>query len=676
MNSQSHYLDYVNILQGTDSEWRFSRGNTLPLVQRPFGMAAFAPQTRGIDQWWFSPHSRVIEGVRLTHQPSPWIGDYGTMLFAPQADKPMNLFHECWTGIRAEQTEYRPEYLQVGFVRSGSVLQLVPTKRGAQVRVTFDHDMSAWVSAFNMMGRGGFEADRERGELRGWTDGYRSGKARDFKMYVVLKPLGDWVDWEGTTEGCAGEEGAYAHLMLKKGLREARFSLGISYISYTMARRSCDEAAVQPLDRLREEAAGEWEAYLSSIAIEASEEEKRTFYSCMYRTGLFPQTAHEVDDSGEPVHYSPYLGTVEPGERYIGHGFWDTYRTLLPFFALIRPELYRKIVLSALGDYREGGWLPRWIAPGEVGCMPSTLIDSVLAQGATAGLVERPVLEQILEAMEHHANVAAPEKRFGRTGILEYLRYGYVPCDLYTESVNLTLDFAYGDYCIARVAEVLGQEEKARHYYARSRSYRNLLDPQTGFMRPRDTQGRFKEGFDPLNWDLDYTESSAWQATFAVPHDLEGLAREMGGREKLLEKLDCLFAEQRPGRVGSRGFEIHEMTEMNGEPFGHCSMNNQPSFHIPYIYACFGRSEKARYWLDRICIEEFRAEPDGFPGDEDNGAMASWYILARLGLYPMCPADNTWIKLPAAVRGTVLGQEIGAFKETLIQMKLQNPDDR
>lgn len=302
--------------------------------------------------------------------------------------------------------------------------------------------------------------------------------------------------------------------------------------------------------------------------------------------------------------------------------------------------------------------------------MPSTLIDSVLAQAATAGLLDKTRLEKVLEAMEHHANTAAPSKIYGRTGILEYLQYGYVPCDLYKESVNLTLDFAHGDYCIAKVCQVLGLEEKANRYFERANSWKNLLDPETCFLRPKDREGNFKEPFDPLCWDLDYTEGSAWQVTFGVQHDLAGLAEAMGGRERLLGQLDAMFAESRPGRVGSRGIEIHEMTEMNAEPYGHCSMNNQPSFHIPYIYSVFGESEKTAYWVGRVCDEQFRATPDGFPGDEDNGATGSWYVLSRLGIYPMCPADDTWIKLPATVEATVMGMDLEEFKESLADMML------
>ena len=670
MHPVSHYLDYVNIQHGTDSTWRFSRGNTLPLTQQPYAMAAFAPQTRGMETWWYSPHERVVEGIRLTHQPSPWINDYGCMMFTPQTDAWLDKFYEAWTGMRPRDTVLRPDYLKLGFARCCCTAELTPLKRGASVRVRYENDWPACVSFYNMKGNGGFEFDEARGELRGWTDGYAQGKAENFKMYLVVLPRNNWVDWSACRAGCEGEKLAFGHLAAKAGTETAEFVLGISYISYDYARRHALEGMDKTLEEIRGEVAAQWETHLGTVAIEAEEEEMKTFYSCMYRTGLFPHAAFEVDENGEPVHYSPYLGTVEKGVRYIGHGFWDTYRTLLPMFALTNKELYRDMVLSALGDYREGGWLPRWLAPGEVGCMPSTLIDSFLGQAATAGLVEKEVLEQVLEAMLHHANVAAPEKRFGRTGIREFVELGYVPCDKYHQSVNLTQDFAFGDYCIAKVAQVLGRNELAEEYFARAKRYAALLDPETCFMRPKDSNGNFKEGFDPLAWDEDYTESSAWQATFAVPHDLKGLAQCMGGDDKLLRQLDALFAESGMGKVGDRGFEIHEMTELNAEDFGQCAINNQPSFHIPYIYALFGQPEKTAYWVDRMCNEEFRATPDGFPGDEDNGAMASWYILSRLGMYPMCPADNTWVKIPSRVRGTFLGMEIEEFKATLAEMKL------
>lgn len=665
-----HYLDYVNIKQGTDSTERFSCGNTLPLVQRPFAMLAFAPQTSGRDRWWYSPYAKTIEGIRLTHQPSPWIGDYGTLLITPQADVINDRFYEAWTGIRKGESVLCPDYLKMGFIRSGSIVEVVPTKRCGIVRVTYEHTMRACISIFNMMGKAHFELDENRGEVRGYTDGYTQGKAENFKMFFVVRPRESWIDWEQTRVVEDEKEGVGVHLGLKEKVTRAEFVLGISYISYEQARLNCREAQGKSLEETRQEGMEEWENYLASIAITAEEEEMKTFYSCMYRTGLFPHAAFELDEEGKKIHYSPYTGKIHDGVRYVDQGFWDTYRTILPLFLLINRDLYKDTVESALNDYREGGWLPRWTAPGEVGCMPSTLIDSVMAQAAVDGLLDRETMEEVLEAMKHHANHEAPEDRFGRSDIEEYLKFGYVPYERHIESVNLTLDFAYGDYCIAKVAEALGDNETKEEYLKRALNYQNSFDKETGFMRAKGRSGKFKEPFDPFVWGGDYTEGGAWQTLFAVPHDLTGLAELMGGRESLLKKLDELFATKPCYRVGGYGFEIHEITEMAAADFGQCAISNQPSFHFPYIYACFGEEDKAVYWVERMCKEVFSAEPNGFPGDEDNGTTAAWYILSCLGIYPVCPADNTWVKIPARVEGNVMGEEIGQFKEKLVRMKL------
>ena len=174
--------------------------------------------------------------------------------------------------------------------------------------------------------------------------------------------------------------------------------------------------------------------------------------------------------------------------------------------------------------------------------------------------------------------------------------------------------------------------------------YKSLFDGESGFMRAKLTSGDFKDGFDPVSWGGDYTEASAWQTTFSVPHDLDGLAELFGGKEKLLDKLDELFSTSPDFRVGGYGFEIHEMTEMATVDLGQCAISNQPSFLLPFIYAYFGNVDKTVYWVERICNEHFSHGFDGFPGDEDNGTTAAWYIFAKLGIYPVCPANNRWIK--------------------------------
>ncbi|MBQ7901076.1 MAG: GH92 family glycosyl hydrolase [Clostridia bacterium] len=642
------YLKYVNILQGTKSDMRFSNGNTLPMTQMPFGMISFAPQTNGANnnKWWFSPDNPYIEGIRITHQPSPWIGDYGTLLITPQSDVIDDRFPAAWSGYRREDAVYAPDFLSVKFLRANALVELAPAERSASVRVSFDTYCSKCISLFNVMGNGSFETDSAKDMIYVRTDGFASGHAKNFAMYAAVHIKNGSIDYDKMTIVNNGQNNGAVHLMLKDDATLVELDVAISYISFEQAVLNMQEICGKDLEAVRANCTKSWEDYLHTIEIDTKDEQElRTFYSCMYRTGVYPHKAYEIAPDGSEVHYSPYTGSVHPGVRYTGNGFWDTYRTVLPLFTKTRPQLYADVVRSAVSDYKEGGWLPRWVSIGEVGCMPSTLLDSVIAHGAAAGIVPADVLEQALEGMLHHANVKSDDKSFGREGVEEYNRYGYVPGDMYKESVNLTLDFAYGDYCIAQVAKALGKADIEQEYLERSKRYKNLFDKETGFMRAKNVNGDFIEHFDPYCWGRDYTEGCAWQTTFSVVHDLEGLADLFGGKEKLLAKLDELFNQKPFYRVGGYGVEIHEMTEMAAADFGMCAISNQPSFHLPYIYAHFGEYAKAQYWVERMCDEAFSYADDGFPGDEDTGSMAAWYILSRIGMYPLCPADDYFVKI-------------------------------
>lgn len=655
------YLKYVNILQGTKNHPRTSNGNVLPLTQLPFAMASFAPQTVGGNPWWFDPTLPSVEGIRLTHQPSPWASDYGTFLITPQWDVRHDNPSAGWSGYRILDSVFTPGYLKIKFLRARADFELVPTVRGAVARIEFAENNS-WVSVYNIFGCATFSADSEKGVIYGYTDGNRIGQGKDFKMHIAIRPKNDWIDFDKTEIKENSKENAVMHIAVKPGVHIAEFDIGISYINKDFALRSCEDYS---LSDAREVAEADWENYLSKIEIDETDEETmKTFYSCMYRTGLFPHAAYEVDETGKAVHYSPYTGNVHEGVRYTDNGFWDTFRTVMPMYSVIYPELYSEILQSLLSDYREGGWIPRWTAMGEWGCMPSTLTDSVIAQGILREIPDRETSEGLLEGMRNHAENAAPEARFGRNGIEDYIALGYVP-DCHKESVNLTLDFAYGDYCIAQVMKKLGYTEDEKIYRKRAQNYRNIFDPATGFMRARDKQGNMKESFDPNSWGGDYTEAGAWQTSLFVPHDTEGLADLFGGKEALLKRLDEIFNQEPLYRTGGYGCEIHEMTEMTIADFGQCSINNQPSFAIPYIYACLGCREKTEYWVDRICREAFNSGIEGFPGDEDNGSMSAWYILSMMGIYPVNPGNDQWVSISSKVKGRVCGKDMEEFKKEL-----------
>ena len=640
------YLPYVNIEMGTNSVMRYSHGNTLPLTQLPFGMAAFSLQTerhKGQEGWFYNPNVPYCEGVRLTHQPSPWIGDYGTFLMAIQNDVLSNTVEGACSSFRRQDAVLSPDYLKIGFLRSNSVFELTPTERGAAIRIKLLDTRKSYLSFLAVDGSYTYFLDKEKNMLLATNDAQPRGTAKDFKTYLALRFDTDCVDFDMSYQG----EG-YIHIALSKQTVEAR--LGISYISFEMAENTIlRECGKKSFDEIKKEGESIWEEKLSRIEIETDDEEqKRTFYSCMYRSFLFPHKAYEIKNDGESVYYSPVDGNVKPGVMYTDTGFWDTARTQFPLFSLIARDEYAQMLEAFVNVYKESGYLPRWHCIDEVGCMPSTLIDSVILDAVYNGVGTPDLWNLALDGMVHHANVEGKETRFGRNGVLEYKKYGYVPCDLYKESVNLTLDAAYGDWCIAQIARILGRGELVEEYTARAENYKNIFDKETGFMRGKDTKGNFREPFDPISWGIDYTEGSAYQNSHFVPHDIEGLSQLYGGQDKLLAKLDEIFSTPPTFRVFGYGGEIHEMSEMAGVDYGQFAISNQPSFHLPYLYAYLGEEEKAEYWVGRACKELFSWDK-GYPGDEDNGSMSAWYILSTLGMYPLC-AGKEMVKIKPLVK--------------------------
>ena len=643
------YLDYVNIKQGTDSCMRFSNGNTLPLVQLPFGFSAFAPQTdssRG--SWYYHPKDRSFEGIRLTRQPSPWIGEHGAFVFLPQIQTPIADAGRRWSSFKREGTVLTPCYMKYVLNRSFSTIELTPTVYGARVRISFEKDYDRYLSVLPVSGNCEYRLDEACGRLYCSTDCDTFGGpgCGILTSYVVLSFNPDDIlvgqtKTEAKNEGLrckmeiAGENSAI-HIALKNKVVE--FTVSCSYISYEQAIQNTDnEQLPKKFEALRHKNEEIWNEYLSRISIDADEDTMRTFYSCMYRAFLYPHKAHEIKNSGEVIHFAPGLRQVVEGVRYTDNGFWDTYRTNYPFYSLVAPKECSEIVQGYINDYKDYGWFPCWTAGTAKKCMPSTAIDAVITDCAEKGLLDKSWLTIAFEGMEKHANRASDHAAFGREGCPDYLRLGYVPCDKYKESVNLTLDAAYFDECLSAVAKILGNTEKAEYYHRRSKSYRSLFDASTGYMRPKDSLGQFKEEFSPVSWGLDYTEAAAVQTTFAVQHDPDGLADLFGGKEYILAAIDGIFSASKDFLVGGYGQEIHEMSEMAAVDLGQCAISNQPSFHIPFFYSYFGDRAKTSERVHEICRMAFSFRDDGFPGDEDNGSMAIWYIFAAIGLYPLCP---------------------------------------
>lgn len=650
-------LKYVNIKHGTKSTPRYSNGNTLPLVQLPWGMAAFAVQTvsdRG--SWFFHPDDRCVEGIRLTHQPSPWIGDFGSFSLLPQSCSDDSFFSSGggrWSGYRPEKAVFTPYYLSLDLLRYRTVFELSPTERGAAFRLSNYGTEKTRLSVYPRQGLAEYRLDVKNRKLYGKLRDTKRRSAENFCTYFILEfdsepyAAGSRLTSPDNKYVCAESGGGDTFgYSVAFNDREVMVRMAISFISETQAEENLKrELAGKTFEQVKTEAREIWAEKLSKIQVETQNESMlKTFYSCLYRFYLYPNKFHEITAENKTVHFSPETGRVSDGYMYINNGFWDTFRTVYPLLSIIEPEQYAEILEGFINIYGDTGWLPKWPSPTETGMMPGSLIDAVIAHAAVTGCASEKLLERGLEAMLKHAEIKAEEKRNGRYGIELYKQYGYVPREDVGESVNATLDYAYGDFCIAVVAEKLGRKELAEKYYKRSKNYKNLFDKETGFMRGRDKQGNRRESFVPEAWGGEYCEGSAWQNSFSVTYDIEGMAELFGSKENYIKKLDALFAEPPVYTAGHYRNEIHEMTEMAAYDFGQCAISNQPSFHLPYLYAALGAPEKTREWVKKLVLEGFSDKDDGFPGDEDNGTMAAWYIFSCMGFYPLCPGKAEYIK--------------------------------
>lgn len=651
------YLDYVNVRQGTDSFKRFSHGNTLPLTQMPHGMVSLTLQTnseRG--NWFYHPSDRSLEGIRLTHQPSPWMGDYGQILFAPQKGSHSTDPEVIWSGFDPDQAVLTPSEIGVNFLRAETSVTAVPTERCAALDV-HAQETNTCMTVLLPGGPGFLSVDPDGRKIIGHTGQVTDGAPAGFREYFVIEcvpPLdaGAVLASEGgTTHRALSASGTdcAVHLPLPRGNKQ-RFLMGTSFVSPEQAEANLHrEIGSAELCELRARCETAWETLLGKLEIETAEERKRTFYSCLYRVFLFPRIFYELSPQGEPIHVSMKDNSVVPGVQYTDNGYWDTYRTQYPLLSLLEPDRYREIVEGCLNFYEDTGWLPRWLSPGERGTMPGTLIDGVLADAAAKGFLTKGQMRAALQGMLHHAQDG--DGFHGRTGGREYAELGYLPADHWPESVSATLDYAYGDFCISRIAAMLGDEETAHRFEQRSHGYRVLIDRKTGLMRPRNADGSTPEIWNEFRWGGAYCEGGPWQSSFQVAFDLDGWIELQGGRETCVALLDRLFAMPPRYDAGGYGKEIHEMTEMALAGLGQCAISNQPSFLTPYLYALLGEPAKAARVIQMICESAFSARADGYPGDEDNGSMAAWYVFSVLGLYPYCPGKPEYvITVPQAAK--------------------------
>ena len=633
-------LRYVNTLQGTDSTPLFSRGNTLPIVAMPFGMAHWALQSSSKDGWFFQPHDSRLQGIRCTHQLSPWLQDYGYATFLPFSGDVSAEPAARASSYRPEELTISPHSLKVQLMRYRCWLELVPTERGAFMRFLFE-DSGTCGLYIDLPGEDAeAQADLASGVVRVLTHENKGGVQKNFGAYYVTRIDTSITSFE--VKDFKGHRVAVVRFQARQG-SPVHLRVGTSFISFGQAEQNlAQELGEKTFEAARADSARTWEQALARVLIHgASDQQLRTFYSCLYRTQLFPRMWHEKDGAGNVVHRSPYTGNIEPGVLYADHGFWDDYRAWYPLMTLLYPERLGEILQGWVNAYKEGGWFPQFPCPGYRGAMTGSLIDSLFADAVVKHVPGFDVQTAYMGLRKHATEKGDPSKGYGRVGLETYVKLGYLPSDHFGGGVAQTLDFAYGDFCIAQVARAVGNSEDAAIFEQRSSNWKQLFDPKTRFLRGRLSDGSWLEPFEPHTWGGAYVEGGPWQYRFNVLHDPEALMDLLGGKASFVTLLEEMLTQPPVFHCGDYGQEIHEMSEMAAVDFGQYAHSNQPVHNVLYMFTAAGRRDRTQYWVHRVLNELY--SPDNFAGDEDTGATAAWYILSALGLFALCPGKPEWV---------------------------------
>ena len=644
-------VDYVSTLVGTASKFELSTGNTYPAIAMPWGMNFWVPQTGKMGNGWTYVYwADKIRGFKQTHQPSPWINDYGQFSVMPVTGEAV--FDEekraSWFSHKAEVA--RPYYYKVYLADHDVTAELAPTERAVAMRFTFPQTDKAYIvlDAFDKGSHA--EIIPSKNMIVGYTTKNSGGVPENFKNYFVLVFDRPFKYTAAVTDGnidasslssTSNHSGAIVGFSTKRG-EQVNVRVASSFISQEQALLNLKELGDDGIDEVSARGRARWNEVLGRVEVsDDNTDNLRTFYSCLYRSLLFPRSFYETDADGRVMHYSPYNGKVLPGYMFTDTGFWDTFRSLFPFLNLMYPSMNEKMQEGLVNAYKESGFLPEWASPGHRGCMVGNNSASVVADAYLKGLRGYDA-ETLWEAVKHGANAVHPKvSSTGRLGFEEYNSLGYVPCDKHSQSVARTLEYAYDDWCIYRFGKALGKSDKElKQYRTNAMNYKNVFDSSTSLMRGRKADGSFESPFDPTAWSRSFTEGDSWHWSWCVFHDPQGLIGLMGGKQKFNSMLDSVFVVYPD--VSSRGI-IHEMREMQVMNMGQYAHGNQPIQHMIYLYAYSGQPWKTQYWIREVMDKLYNANPDGYCGDEDNGQTSAWYVFSAMGFYPVCPGSNQYV---------------------------------
>lgn len=646
-------VEWINPLMGTQSKYDLSNGNTYPAIALPWGMNFWTPQTGKMgDGWQYTYDAYKINGFKQTHQPSPWMNDYGQFAIMPVTGelKVSQKGRESWFSHKAEIA--KPYYYSVYLADHDVTTEITPTERSAQFRFTYPQSNNSYI-VIDAFDRGSYiKVIPGEKKIVGYSTKYARGPLKNFKNYFVIyvdKPITTTQVYSDTLLKDGSEIDA-KHALAVIGFKTAKgekvnLKVASSFISIEQAEISLNrEIGNDNFDQTKQKAKAVWNKTLSKLAVEGgSVEQVKTFYSCLYRMLFFPNKMYELDAKNQPVHWSAQNGQILPGYKFAGTGFWDTFRALYPFLNLVYPSINKEMQAGLVNDYKEGGWLPEWSSPGYSDVMVGNNSAAVVADAYLKGGRGYDI-QTLYQALLHGANNDGPNAT-GRDGVDYYNSLGYVPYDVkINENAARTLEYAFDDFTIYKLGKALGRPASETEIYRkRSMNYKNLFDKETNLMRGKNKDGKFQSPFNPFKWGDAFTEGNSWHYTWSVFHDVQGLVDLMGGKQKFTAKLDSVFSLPPIFDDSYYGEVIHEIREMQIAGMGQYAHGNQPIQHMIYLYNYAGEPWKTQLHVRDVMNKMYHSAPDGYCGDEDNGQTSAWYVFSAMGFYPVTPATDQYV---------------------------------
>lgn len=679
--AEKDLVQYVNTLQGTNSTYELSWGNTYPTTAVPYPMNSWSPQTgKNGDGWKYQYSATTIRGFQPTHQCSPWVGDYGVFSLMPVPELVVDESKRA-TPFSHDKEIAKPHYYKVT-LENGITTEFSPTTRSAHFRFSFPAKGDAFLVLDGYTKTSQVQIDVANHRITGYVhNGAFSPKTH--KNYFIIqfdKPFVSYGTWENrkntiqknnlSREG----EGIGAYVQFAKGSK-VQAKVSTSYISpeqaeVTMTRELGKHSSVEVT---KQAAADVWNQLLNRVLVEGgTEEDMKTFYSCMFRANLFSHKFYEEKEDGSPYYYSPYDEKIHDGYMFTDNGFWDTFRSQFPLTNILHPTMQGQYMQALLDAQEQCGWLPSWSFPSETGGMVGNHSISLLTDAWVKGIRTFDP-EKALKAYAHEAMNKGPwGGANGRVRWKDYYQLGYIPYPESMGSTAQTLEYCYDDFCAYQLAKMTGnkfyEEVFARQIY----NYKNVYDPSVGFMRGRKLDGSWAD-FDAFEWGGPYCEGNAWHYNWSVFHDVQGLIDLTGGDERFVAKIDSVFALPGIVKYGTYGTKIHEMLEMELAKMGQYAQGNQPIQHMIYLYSYAGQPWKTQYWIRQVMDRLYNSSENGYPGDEDQGGMSSWYVLSALGIYSVCPGTDGYVLGSPKFRKATITMEDG--KKFVIEAKGNSKDN-